>query len=163
VKRFRRLYGAGPVHLAAMTGCTAVAAYALLKVLQESGTKGILFWFAVSVVGWDFIAWPLCAVVDRLAVRAYQRHQGRRPAAVPWINYIRVPTVISVVLLLLFFPLIFRLNNPYYQALTGFNENIYIVNWLVVTGALFAGSTLAYLVRLRLAGRQPPSRDRSDR
>jgi hypothetical protein len=145
-----------------MTGCAAVAAYALLKVLQESGTKGVLFWFALSAVVWDFIAWPLSAVVDRLAVRAYQRHQGRPPAAVPWINYVRVPTVISVVLLLLFFPLIFRLNNSYYERLTGFNENIYIVNWLVVTGALFAGSTLAYLVRLKLAGRRLPPPDRSD-
>jgi hypothetical protein len=145
-----------------MTGGAAVAAYALLKVVQERGAKGILFWFALSVVAWDFIAWPLCAVVDRLAVRAHERHQGRPPAAVPWINYVRVPALISVVLLILFFPLIFRLNNPYYEALTGFNENIYIVNWLVVTGALFAGSTLAYLVRLRLVGRQRPSRDRSD-
>jgi hypothetical protein len=146
-----------------MTACAAVAAYAFLKVLQESGTRGILFWFAVSVVGWDFIAWPLCAVVDRLAVRAYQRYQGRPRAAIPWINYVRVPTVISVVLLVLFFPLIFRLNNSYYEASTGFNENIYIVNWLVASGALFAGSTLAYLVRLRFAGRQPRSQDRSDR
>jgi hypothetical protein len=146
-----------------MTGCAAVAAYALLKVLQESGPRGVLFWFALSAVGWDFIAWPLCAVVDRLAVRASQRHQDRPPPAVPWINYVRVPTFISVVLLFLFFPLIFRLNNSYYEAVTGFNENIYMVNWLVVTGAVFAGSTLAYLVRLRLAGRQPPPHDRSDR
>ena len=36
----------------------------------------------------------------------------------------------------MFFPLIFRLSNPYYQQVTGFNENVYIVNWLAVTGIL---------------------------
>ncbi len=146
------------MHLAGFMACAAVAFYALIKVLQESGTKGILFWFAVSVVAWDFIVWPACALVDLLAVRAQQRHQLSRRAVVPWINYVRVPAVISGVLLALFFPLIFRLNNPYYEASTGFNENIYIVNWLVVTGVLFAGSALAYLVRLGRAVR----RDRAD-
>ena len=72
----------------------------------------------------------------------------------PWINHVRVPVIISALLLAMFFPLILRLSNPYYQQVTGFNENVYIVNWLAVTGVLFAGSALAYAIRLGRARRR---------
>ena len=54
----------------------------------------------------------------------------------------------------MFFPLILRLSRAVYLGTTGFSENVYLTNWLIVTGALFAGSALAYLVRLGLARRR---------
>ena len=75
-------------------------------------------------------------------------------APVPWINHVRVPVVISALLLVMFFPLIFRLSNPYYQDATGFNESVYLFNWLAVSGALFIGSAVAYAIRLGLARRR---------
>ena len=42
-------------------------------------------------------------------------------------------------------PVVLRLSNPYYQAVTGFNENVYVFNWLAVTGVLFAGSAVSTL------------------
>jgi len=53
----------------------------------------------------------------------------------------------------MFAPLIFRLNNGGYEALTGFNENVYLTNWLLVTAILFGGSAAIYLLRLLLARR----------
>jgi hypothetical protein len=146
----RRHYGAGPVHLAGLVACFAVAAYALAKVLHEDGWKKILLLFALCIVLHDLVIWPVYGVADRAALRIQDRARDRQPPLVPWINYIRVPTVISALLLVMFFPLILRLSNPVYQGATGFDENIYLFNWLAVTGGLFAGSALAYVVRLGL-------------
>lgn len=149
----RRHYGAGPIHLAGLAACFAVAAYALAKVLGETGWKEILFWFAICVILHDLIIWPVYGIADRVALRAQDGSRGR-PPAVPWINHVRVPVIISALLLAMFFPLILRLSNSYYQQVTGFNENVYIVNWLAVTGALFAGSALAYAIRVAHARRR---------
>jgi hypothetical protein len=155
VQWLRRHYGAGPLHLAGLVACFAIAAYALAKVLGENGWKAIFALFAVCIIAHDLIVWPVYGLADRMALRFQNRTQHRtndraRPV-VPWINHVRVPVVISVLLAVMFFPLILRLSNPYYQAVTGFNENVYLINWLVVTGVLFAGSALAYLVRVAAA------------
>ncbi len=143
----QRHYGAGPVHLAGLAACFFVAAYALAKVLGETGWKEILALFAVCVVVHDLVVWPVYGIADRMALRVQNRSQGK-PPLVPWINHVRVPTIISALLLVMFFPLILRLSNPYYQQVTGFNENVYVFNWLAVTGVLFAGSAVFYALRL---------------
>ena len=150
---FRRHYGAGPLHLVGLLACFAVAAYAVTRVFGESGWKGILLWFVICAIVHDFIGWPIYTVVDRMALRIQRGRRRQRPL-VPWINYVRVPTVISGVLLLMFFPMIFRLSNPSFESYTGFTEDVYILNWLVVTGILFAGSAVAYLIRRGVAGRK---------
>jgi hypothetical protein len=155
VQWLRRHYGAGPLHLAGLAACFAVAAYALAKVLGENGWKAILALFAICVIAHDLIVWPVYGLADRMALRFQNRTQHRtnhraRPA-VPWINHVRVPVVISALLAVMFFPLILRLSNPYYHAVTGFNENVYLTNWLIVTGVLLVGSALVYLVRVGVA------------
>jgi hypothetical protein len=157
VSWLRSHYGAGPLHLVGLLACFAVAAYAVTRVFGQSGWRGILLWFVICVVAHDFIGWPVYTVADRVALRVEQRHPGR-PPLVPWINHVRVPTVISGVLLVMFFPLIFRLSNASYEGYTGFSENVYILNWLVVTGVLFAGSAIAYLVRRAIIGRRGAGR-----
>ena len=138
-----RHYGAGPIHLVGLAACFAVAAYALAKVLGESGWKEILLWFAICVVAHDLIVWPVYGIADRIGPPGPGQIGGAGLPLVPWINHVRVPAVISALLLVMFFPLILRLSNSYYQQVTGFNENVYLINWLAVTGILFAGSALA--------------------
>ena len=145
---FRRRYGAGPIHLVGLLACFAIAAYALAKVLHEDGWKRILVLFVFCVVAHDLIVWPVYGLADRFALRLQNRRRDRSSPLVPWINYVRAPTVISVLLLVMFFPLILRLSNSTYVGSTGFTENVYVVNWLVVTGILYAGSGMAYAVRL---------------
>ena len=166
---FRRHYGAGPLHLAGLLACFAVAAYAVTRVFGVSGWKGILLWFAVCLVGHDLIGWPIYTAADRVLVRAQQRHLGRRGFLVPWVNHVRVPVIISGTLLAMFFPLIFRLSKARYADYTGFDENVYLANWLAVTGALFAASGALYLLRLgvgrrrRVSGRRTPEYAPSER
>jgi hypothetical protein len=147
VSWIRDHYGAGPGHLVGSLACFAVAAYALAKVLGESGWKEILLLFAVCVVAHDLVAWPVYGLADRAAVGLERGRRGRAPA-VPWINHVRVPSVISALLLVMFFPLVLRLSSAEYLADTGFTEQAYLFNWLAVTGVLFAGSAILYVVRL---------------
>ncbi|MFI9271560.1 hypothetical protein ACIGXM_12705, partial [Kitasatospora sp. NPDC052896] len=65
-----------------------------------------------------------------------------------WINYLRVPTFLTGVLLLVWFPLIFDLSIPYPDA-TRLPENVYLGRWLAITAALFAASALAFALTLR--------------
>jgi hypothetical protein len=141
-------------HLLGLVACFGVAAYALAKVLGDSGWKEILLWFAICVVAHDLIAWPVYGVADRIALRVQDRTRSERFPNVPWINHVRVPAVISGLLLVMFFPLVFRLSNTYYQKATGYTENVYLINWLAVTGVLFAASAVAYAIRIVLARRR---------
>jgi hypothetical protein len=169
VRWLRRHYGAGPLHLLGLLVCFAVAAYAVTRVLGESGWVSVGQWWVASLIFHDLIAWPIYAAADRLLVRAQRTHSrprgegigdlgaslekggGREPPLVPWANHVRFPVVISAVLLGMFSPLIFRLSNALYSSTTGFNENAYFTNWLAVTGILFAGSAATYALRLVLA------------
>jgi len=179
VKRLRRHYGAGPLHLVGLLACFAVAAYAVTRVLGQGGWVSVFQWFVACLIVHDFIAWPVYAVADRLLVRAQRRYGGlsrqllltksakqtptaaeaSASAAVPWANHVRFPAVTSGVLLVMFFPLIFRLSKATYLGTTGFNEDVYFANWLVVTEILFAGSGLTYLLRLGRARRRAQRRD----
>jgi hypothetical protein len=164
----RRHYGAGPVHLVGLLACSAIAVYAVTRVLGESGWPGIFVGFVVCLILHDFVAWPVYSAADRLLLRPHRRagtsdapgegtgpipREGgsRKRPAVEWTNHVRFPTVISAVLLVMFFPLIFRISNAYYIGATGFSEDVYFVNWLAVTGVLFAGSAATYLLRLGAA------------
>jgi len=144
----RRHYGAGPLHLVALLACFGVAAYAATRVLGASGWKGIFLWFAVCLIVHDLIVWPLYTLADRALIRTQHLHRGQREFVVPWVNHVRVPVIISGTLLGMFFPLIFRLSQLNYVGYTGFNENVYLINWLGVTAALFAASGAIYLLRL---------------
>jgi hypothetical protein len=140
-----------------LLACFAVAAYAVTRVLGASGWKGIFLWFAVCLIIHDFLGWPAYTMADRLLLLIQRRQGEKRPWPVPWVNHVRVPTIISGTLLGMFFPLIFRLSQARFSSYTGFNEDVYLINWLAVTAILFAGSGAVYLLRLGLAHRRRPA------
>jgi hypothetical protein len=67
---------------------------------------------------------------------------------VPWINYLRVPAALSGMLLLIWFPLIFRIPS-HFPRTTDLSLNPYLGHWLAVTGVLFLLSAVAFALRLR--------------
>lgn len=152
---FRRHYGAGPFHLLGVLACAAVALYAVSRVLDQGGFVGIALWFAFCILAHDLIGWPVYTAVDRWLVRRGGRTR-RPPPVVPWVNHVRVPVIISGVLLGISFPLVLRLSSAYYAGATGFSEDVYLTNWLLVSAALAGASALVYLVRLGLARRPTP-------
>lgn len=143
-------YGANPLHLLGLLGCFALAGYAGLR-LFDARPLWVAVWFLGAVVGHDLVLFPLYAVADR-SVAGVLRHRAAPLPAVPWINYLRVPVLLSGVLLLVYFPLIFRLTDLY-EGITAMPVSVYLGRWLAVTGALFAGSALAFALRLRRARR----------
>ena len=78
------------------------------------------------------------------------------PAA-PWINYLRVPAALSGLLLLIWFPLIFRLPRRF-PVTTTLSLSPYLWHWLAVTGALFLLSAAALALRLRARRGPRPKR-----
>ena len=153
---FRRWYGANPLHLLAMLGCVLLADYAAVRLLLVKPV-GVLIWFAGAVVGHDVILFPLYVIADR-SVMAVFRHRPPKLPTVPWINYLRVPVVLSGILLLMWFPLIFRIPS-HFPRTTDLSLNPYLGNWLAVSGVLFLLSALAFALRVRPGNRRRRAAD----
>jgi hypothetical protein len=148
----RRHYGAGPLHLLGLLASLALAGYGASRVAQLPQATRVAVWFVGGAIGHDLVLWPLYALADRGAVRAARRHPDRLPRT-PWINHLRVPAVISGVLLAVSFPLVLRLSPGPYQAATGLTPAPYLQRWLLITGTLFALSAIIYAVRVGRATR----------
>jgi peroxiredoxin len=141
-----------------MIGCFALAGYAAAELLPVNPI-GILVWLVAAVIGHDLLLMPLYTLADRSVMAVFRHHPLNLPAG-PWINYLRVPAVLSGVLLLIWFPLIFRLP-AHFPASTTLPLDPYLWHWLAVTGALFLLSATALALRLgatrRRARNGPPS------
>ena len=134
----RARYGASPLHLLAHLALLALAAWALLQVfgtLQAGGN--VVVWLLGAVVLHDLVLLPLYGTLDRLAARATR-------AAV---NYVRVPAGLSLLLLLVFFPVISGKGGAAFRNASGLRYEGYLGRWLLATGLLFAASGVVYLVR----------------
>ncbi len=157
MRRFLSWYGAGPLNLLTMLACLALAGYAAAALLPNNAI-GIPVWFIGAVIGHDLLLMPLYTLADRSAM-AVLRHRRPAQAAVPWINYLRVPAALSALLLLIWFPLIFRLPRRF-PGTTALSLDPYLWHWLGVTGALFLLSAAALALRLRTSRRESRVRDR---
>jgi hypothetical protein len=151
---FRRHYGARPLNLLGLLICFAVAAYAATRILHEARWTGVFLWFVFCVVAHDLIGWPIYTWVDRRMQRLQSEQAASRRLLVPWINYVRAPTVVSGVLFAISFPLVFRLSDSYYQATTGFTEDVYLFNWAAISALAFATSGVLYAGRFVLTRRR---------
>jgi hypothetical protein len=151
---FRRRYGAGPAHLVGLLACFLVAGYAVLRWFDSPSAVRLLVWFAGALALHDFVVFPAYSALDRLIRRATVRRVRR----VPLINHVRVPLLLSGLLLLLWFPLVFNKPEPAYRAATGLDTSPYLNRWLLVSAVLFGASALIYGVRWVSASRSQSPR-----
>jgi hypothetical protein len=147
LRRLLHWYGAGPLHLLTMIGCFALAGYAAVKLLPNNWF-GIPLWFAGAVIGHDLLLMPLYTLADRSVTAVFRHRPARLPAGS--VNYVRVPAMLSGLLLLIWFPLILRLPGGF-ERTTTLSLDPYLWHWLAVTGALFLLSAAALALRLRLS------------
>ena len=157
MRRQLRWYGASPLHLLALLACFGLAGYAAAR-LVSSHPVAVVVWFLGAVIGHDLLLMPLYSLADRSAMAAVRHREPQLPAT-PWINYVRVPAALSGLLLLVWFPLILRLQSPYHASTT-LSADPYVWHWLAVTGALFLLSAVAFAVRLRRQSRTAPPPER---
>jgi hypothetical protein len=151
VNRIRRFYGAQPLHLLATIVSFAIVAAGVAGWFQAgSDPRGILLWVLGSGVAFEWILLPLAWLLDRIALgsrlgdRGPGRMIGPRNRA-----YVRVPTLLSALLLIVFAPLIFRADTPDFEATTGLVPPDFLARWLLATAAMFAISAFCYALSLR--------------
>jgi hypothetical protein len=153
--RVRARYGASPLHLLLVLCSFALAAYAGIRLL-DGDTLGVVLWFVGAAIVHDLVLVPLYSVADRALrnVAGWPRG-GRARDAAAWreqVNYVRVPAFISLLLLLVWYPLILD-RVGHYASYTGLEPGVFMGRWLLVTAALFALSALWLAVRA-LRGRR---------
>ena len=161
--RATRAYGAHPLHLLTLVASFALVGYAisLLGVgslwNRHHWWQSIIVWFLGAVLLHDLVLFPAYALADRSLGAGWRAVSGRtpdRPPAVSPVNYLRIPTMASGLLLLLFFPGIIQQGSGSYLRATGLTQAPYLERWLLLTGVFFAVSALLYAVRLIIAGRR---------
>jgi hypothetical protein len=150
VNGFRRVYGAAPLHLLALLASTAVAVYALSRVLDLVGDPNrVVLWIGAAIIAHDLVLFPLYALVGSVAARLIVPEQHRTRLRIAALNHLRVPALLSGLLLLVWFPLIAAKAPRTFMRSTGLDVDVYFGRWLLVTAALFAVSALLFAVRAR--------------
>jgi len=147
--RFRYEYGAQPLHLIAVAGSLLLSGYGLLRITELPGAGRIFIWLLVAALLHDLVALPLYSVLLRIAHGAAGRAIESRAAMLLALNHVRIPAAISALLLLIYFPLILRIDPESYEATTGIGLDPYLGRWLLISAALFLGSGVIYALRLR--------------
>ena len=141
----KRLYGTTPLHLLAHGLLFAVFGWVVLKLFDARESFNMLTWFVLAIVLHDLVLLPFYSVLDRL---------GRKAARGPAINYLRVPALLSGLLLLLFFPPILGRNDGSFARVAGEEPSGYLERWLIVTGILFAGGLALSVLSLTKGRRE---------
>jgi hypothetical protein len=154
---FRRRYGAHPSHLLLLVIAAAVAGWAVLQWVKAPTPVRLLVWFGAALIGHDLVAFPVYTALDRLLLRviggrgvfdaAATISRWRRAA----INHVRVPALLSILLLVMWYPLIFKRSNGVYFAASGQHQSRFLGNYLLAVGLLFGASLISFVLRLGLA------------
>ncbi|MEW2521377.1 hypothetical protein [Actinacidiphila alni] len=159
--RFRGLYGESPWHLLTLLGCLAVCAYAAQRLLEYDWFE-VAKWIVLGALVHDLVLVPLYAGADWLLGRALRRGRpvpqpvagpgqdgaagAERDTAVRVLNHLRVPAYLSLLLLLVYWPLVFQDAEPYAGA-TGLDPTVFLGRWLLITAVLFGLSALLFTLR----------------
>jgi hypothetical protein len=158
--RFRYEYGAEPLHLVATAGSLLLGAYGLLRLTEIPGGAKVLIWIVAAALLHDLLALPFYSALLRIADRAAGAAISGRAAQVLALNAVRIPAGLSALLLLVFFPLILRIDPEAYESVTGLTVDPYLSRWLLISAALFLVSGVVYAVRLRRHVGEPAAEPR---
>ena len=134
-----------PLQLLLLVCSFALAGYAGVRLLAGDWF-GVAVWFVGAALLHDLVLLPLYAAADRALVKTAGRH----------VMYVRVPAAFSLLLLLVWFPLISGQVADRYSRVTGLSADGFLARWLLVTAALFGGSAVVLVVRRRRATKERP-------
>ncbi len=166
--RFTACYGSNPLHLLGTIAALALAGYVVMLLGPQAiwnhkvWWQSIAVWFLAAVIAHDLVLFPLYALADRSVTAGLKAIRCRRPVLSPRVsplNYLRVPTLAAGLSLLLFFPGIIRQGAARYAAATGQTQQPFLERWLLLVGAVYGLSALAFAVRLAVAGRRTNTPD----
>jgi len=159
---FSSRYGASPLHLLGALASFAVIVLAAAGWFEEptASLKYILIWFAGAVLAHDMLLLPFYAGVDRVGslLRCHPRGVAEGAQArvrTPGWVYLRIPLLLSGLVLLVFGPEILRKGDAAFRAASGQQQHVYLGRYLILVSVLFGVSATAYAVA-RLRARSAP-------
>lgn len=142
MRALRRIYGGGPLHLLGHVAVIAIAAYALSIMFRDVFAPqpwNLVLWLLGGAVLHDLVLLPAYSAINVAGARVWGGRQG--------INYVRVPAIVSSVLLLVFLPRIANGQPQNFERALGHAPPDYFARWLLITGLLFVASLAVWLVR----------------
>jgi len=167
IRRLGALYGAGPLHLLALLASFAIAAAAVVGWFQRPReVVNVLEWFVAAILIHDVVLLPLYSLLDRIAFGRQRERadRARHTTILGRVNptpYLRIPAILGGLLLVVFFPVIFRLGTQTELSASGIPETGYLARWLLATGVMYTVSGIAYATAVARA-RASLERDESD-
>lgn len=149
----RRVRLGSPFQLLLLACSFALAAYAGVRLLAGDWF-GVALWIVGAALLHDLVLLPLYTAADR-AVTGGLGATGRRGRTL----YVRVPAMLSGLLLLVWFPLISGMTAGRYRSATGLSPDGFLTRWLLITAVLFGGSAVLLAWRVRRAAKHRPPAD----
>jgi len=149
-RRFRYEYGSGPLHLMAIAASFSLAGWGLVEIFGGLNPANVAIWLFGAVIAHDLVLVPVYSLLAAIATRGLGVASGGS-LRVSALNHLRIPAFLAAVLFLVWFPEILGLGEPRFRHATGLTTHGYLGRWLLITGALFAFSAVAFAVRIRRA------------
>ncbi|MEU0601984.1 hypothetical protein ABZ484_27650 [Streptomyces sp. NPDC006393] len=144
---FHVLYGEPWWHLVALLASFALCGYAMAQLLAGDWW-GVVQWAVGAAVIHDLVAVPLYGSADWLLHRAVRAGRPRSPRRIAVVNHIRIPAFVSLILLLVYWPLISMDSGAQFRTATLLDPGVFRSRWLTVTAVLFGLSGLHLAFRL---------------
>lgn len=147
--RWRRAYGAHPLHLVVLVASFALAGYTIWVLGFDTlwnhrvWWQAIGVWFAAAIIAHDLILFPAYAAADRVLAAV----TGRVRLRISPLNHLRVPLLGIGLSFLLFFPGIIRQGADTYHTATGGTQQPFLLRWLLLSAAMLIVSALLYAIR----------------
>ncbi|MFI6013520.1 hypothetical protein ACIBAG_32760 [Streptomyces sp. NPDC051243] len=132
-----------PLQLLLLVCSFALTGYAGVRLLEGDWFE-VALWFVGAAVLHDLVLVPLYGAADRVLLRGFEAAGARR-----WMPYVRVPAALSLLLLLVWFPLISGRVADRYASGTGLSPDGFLARWLLITAVLFGGSAVLLVLRRR--------------
>jgi hypothetical protein len=136
------LYGESIWHLLGTLFCYALVTYASIKLFGVV-SLWIALAFPAGVIVHDFILFPAYRKLDNIMVGWQEKQLSKGKSSRLWINYVRLCVMISLLLLLCYFPIILNVSEDRHLY-TGLTQESYLYRWLIVTGVFIAGSVFSF-------------------
>ncbi|GAA3530631.1 hypothetical protein [Streptomyces osmaniensis] len=135
-----------PLQILLLNCSFALAGYAGVRLLDGAWFE-IALWFAGAAIVHDLVLVPLYGAADQTLLRTLEAADRRT-----WIPYIRVPAALSLLLLLVWFPLITGRVTHRYTLATGRSPDDFATHWLLLTVVLFGASAVVFAIGRRRSG-----------
>ncbi|SCD40723.1 hypothetical protein GA0115240_10702 [Streptomyces sp. DvalAA-14] len=149
---FRAVYGESAFHLLVLLASFALCGYALARLLTGDWW-GVVEWAVGAALIHDLVLVPLYGGTDWLLHKALRGRRPGSPARIMLVNHIRVPAFLSLLLLLVYWPLISQDAGATYRRATLLSPGVFLGRWVLITAVLFAASGLLLVFRQWRAAR----------